>query len=136
MYDLHTNPISFATKTPLLFSQIQVLSVKFSLPLVDLGSNIWKLKLGEDFWEENWEMEPYPAGTCTKVLTETGSLIFAVEDNKASHFECLDASLDRGCDLESLITLMEWEFDIKIRTLSDHLRSEEYAANLQNIRNS
>lgn len=131
MYELHIEPISFATKTSLLFSQIKALSDKFNMPLLDLGSNIWKLKFGEDFWEENWEEEPYPEGTCTKILTETASLIFAIEDNKASHFECLNAYLDRKCELESLINLMEWEFDIKIRTLIDHLSMVEYAAHLK-----
>ena len=136
MYKLHIEPISFAIKTPLLFSQIKALSDKFNMPLLDLGSNIWKLKFEEDLWEEKWEMEPYPEGTCTKVLTETGSLIFIIEDNKASHFECLNAQLDRGCELDSLISLMEWEFDIKFRTLSDHLSMVEYAASLKNMRTS
>lgn len=127
MYKSNIEPISFVIKTPLSISQIKAFSVKYKMPLLNLGDNIWKIKFLQDEWEEHWEMEPFPEGTCTQVLREAGSLLFMLEDGKVSLFECLNAVLDAKCDLDSLVCLMEWEFDIKFRTLSDHLDTCDYA---------
>ena len=130
MYNIDVEPITFAIQTPLALSKIKALSCKYQMPLIDLGYDTWKLKYQEDVWEEHWEMEPFPEGTCTHVLREAGSLIFLVEDNKVSYFEALNALLDAKCELDSLIGVMEWEFDIKIRTLSDHLNTNDFIARL------
>jgi len=130
MYKSNIEPISFAIKTPLSISQLKEFSEKYNMPLQALGDNIWKLKFLEDVWEDHWDMEPYPEGTCTKVLSEAGSLVFMLEEGTVSHFECLDPLLDTKCDIDSLISLMEWEFDIKVRTLTDHLRTIKHATEM------
>ena len=127
MYKSNIEPVSFAIKTPLSISQLKAFSKKYNMPLLDLGDDVWKLKFLEDVWEEQWEMEPYPEGTCSRVLREAGSLVFMLEQGTVSHFECLNPLLDAECEIDSLISLMEWEFDIKVRTLKDHLDTCEYA---------